>query len=218
MNSSTPCVAPSRISARFLCFPEDVSVTEFPVLSKESAAMALRTTRLHFLAVLALGIWPFGSTCAAATNPAADLIITNAKVWSVDKSHPTAQAVAVLGEYIAAVGSNADVEAWRGSKTQVIDAHGKLLLPGFNDAHVHFISGGSQLDYVQLNDAASPQEFMRRIAEKARSAPAGEWILGGDWDETKWSSGGSSHQQIDRCGHAVEARVRKSLRRSYGAR
>jgi predicted amidohydrolase YtcJ len=149
--------------------------------------MALRTIRLHVLAVFALGLWPFGSPSEAATKPAADLIITNAKVWSVDKSRPTAQAVAVLGEYIVAVGSNADVEAWRGAKTQVIDAHGKLLLPGFNDAHVHFISGGSQLDYVQLNDAASPEEFTHRIAEKAHSARAGEWILGGDWDETKWS-------------------------------
>ncbi len=139
------------------------------------------------LLVVACGMWPLGSPCDAATGPAADLIITNAKVWTVDKSNPSAQAVAILGERIVAVGSNAEVGAWRGSKTQMIDAQGKLLVPGFDDAHVHFISGGSQLDYVQLNNAASPQEFTRRIGEKARSARPGEWVLGGDWDETKWN-------------------------------
>jgi predicted amidohydrolase YtcJ len=124
---------------------------------------------------------------AAQSKPAADLIITNAKVWTVDQSHPTAQGVAILGDRIVAVGTNADVEAWRGSATLVIDAAGKLLLPGFNDAHVHFVSGGLQLDAVQLNDATSAEEFVRRIGEQAKKTAKGEWILGGDWDETKWS-------------------------------
>src|SRR5712692_2051704 len=123
----------------------------------------------------------------AQSQPAADLIITNAKVWTVDKTHPTAQAVAVLGDRIVAVGSNADIDAWRGASTRVIDAAGKLLLPGFNDAHVHFVSGGLQLDNVQLNDATSPQEFARRIGEQARKTAKGEWIMGCDWDETKWT-------------------------------
>ena len=123
----------------------------------------------------------------AQTRPAADLIITNAKIWTVDKAHPTAQAVAVLGERIVAVGSNAEVDAWRGPNTRVIDAGGHLLLPGFNDSHVHFVSGGLQLASLQLNDATSAQEFVRRIAERAKNTPKGEWILGGDWDETKWT-------------------------------
>jgi Predicted metal-dependent hydrolase with the TIM-barrel fold len=69
----------------------------------------------------------------------------------------------------------------------VIDAGGKLLLPGFNDAHVHFVSGGMQLANIQLNDATTSQEFARRIGERAKITPKGEWILGGNWDETKWS-------------------------------
>jgi predicted amidohydrolase YtcJ len=124
---------------------------------------------------------------SAQTRPAADLIIANAKVWTVDKARPTAQAVAVLGDRIVAVGSNADVDAWRGPSTRMIDAGGHLLLPGFNDAHVHFVSGGLQLASIDLNDATSPEEFVRRIAERARKTPKGEWILGGDWDETKWT-------------------------------
>ena len=118
----------------------------------------------------------------AQSSPAADLIITNAKIWTVDKSLPVAQAVAVIGDRIVAVGSSTDVEAWRGPHTQVIDAGGKLLLPGFNDAHVHFVSGGRQLDSIQLNDATSAQEFARRIGERAKVTPKGEWIEGGNWD------------------------------------
>jgi predicted amidohydrolase YtcJ len=123
----------------------------------------------------------------AQSKPAADLIITNAKVWTVDQSRPTAQGVAVLGDRITAVGSNQDMDSWRGPKTRVIDADGKLLLPGFNDAHVHFVSGGKQLDSIQLNDATSSQEFARRIGERAKITPKDEWILGGNWDETKWN-------------------------------
>jgi len=123
----------------------------------------------------------------AQSRPAADLIITNAKIWTVDKSLPMAQAVAVLGDRIVAVGSSVDVDAWRGPNTHVVDADGKLLLPGFNDAHVHFVSGGKQLDSIQLNDASSAQEFARRIGERAKVTTKGEWILGGNWDETKWN-------------------------------
>jgi len=129
----------------------------------------------------------FASNLLAQSRPTADLIIMNAKVWTVDKAHPTAQAVAVLGDRIIAVGSNADVESLGSPATRMIDAGGKLLLPGFNDAHVHFVGGGLQLDAVQLNDATSTQEFVRRIAEQAKKTPKGEWIQGGDWDETKWN-------------------------------
>jgi len=124
---------------------------------------------------------------SAQTRPAADLIISNAKIWTVDKTRPTAQAVAVLGDRIVAVGSSSEVDAWRGPSTRMIDAGGHLLLPGFNDAHVHFVSGGLQLASIDLNDATSPEEFARRIAERAKATPQGEWILGGDWDETKWT-------------------------------
>ncbi len=125
--------------------------------------------------------------CTAQSQPAADLIITHANIWTVDPAKPTAQALAILRDRIVAVGSDAEVNAWRGPQTQLIDAGGKLLLPGFNDSHVHFVTGGAQLDNVQLNDASSALEFAHRIAERAKTTPQGSWILGGDWDETKWS-------------------------------
>src|ERR1700747_2042751 len=98
----------------------------------------MKTISLILISVLSC---IFSVTAATRSRPAADLIITNAKVWTVDKSNPTAQAVAVLGDRIVAVASNSDVDNWRGPNTRVIDAEGKLLLPGFNDSHVHFVNG-----------------------------------------------------------------------------
>ena len=146
----------------------------------------METARLiHRVIAFPLSVLPF--MLCAQSQPAADLIIRNAKVWTVDKSQPTAQAVAVLGARIVAVGSNTDIEAWHRDHTRMIDAAGKLLLPGFNDAHVHFVSGGLALDSVQLNDAGSAEDFARRIEERAKTTPKGEWVTGGDWDETKWA-------------------------------
>ena len=132
------------------------------------------------LLLSAIGVW-------AQSKPTADLIVTNANVWTVDSKLPRAQAVAIIGERIVAVGSQADVQGWRGASTRVIDAGGKLVLPGFNDAHVHFVSGGQQLDAVDLNDATSAEEFVKRVAQQASKTPKKQWITGGDWDETKWS-------------------------------
>ena len=123
----------------------------------------------------------------SGTRPAADLIITNGKLYTVDKSHPHAKALAVIGHRIVAVGTVSDIDQWRGTNTRVIDARDHTVLPGFNDAHTHFLEGGLQLDNVQLKDADSPQGFARRIGERAKHTPKGEWITGGDWDEEKWN-------------------------------
>jgi predicted amidohydrolase YtcJ len=121
------------------------------------------------------------------SHPAADLIIRDARVWTVNPAQPQAEAVAVLNGRITAVGSDAAVLLWRGPNTRVVDANGHLLLPGFNDAHVHFADGGAALTAVQLNDATSLKEFVKRIADYAAHAPKGEWIRSGNWDETKWT-------------------------------
>src|SRR6267378_3304562 len=113
------------------------------------------------------------SASAQPAKPAADLLITNAKVWTVDKTRPRAESVAVLRDRIVAVGSNEEVAIWRGPGTRVIDAGGRRVLPGFNDAHVHFVSGGQQLDAVELNDASSAKEFAHRIAERAKNTSPG---------------------------------------------
>ena len=119
-------------------------------------------------------------------RPAADLIVTDAQVWIGDETSPEAEAVAILGDRIVAAGSAAEVALWRGKRTRVISAQGRLLLPGFNDAHLHFVDGGLQLDNVDLRDAASPGEFAARIGAYVRTVGAGEWVLGGGWDEQRW--------------------------------
>ena len=117
---------------------------------------------------------------------APDLVIINANIHTMDQSRPNAQAVAILGHRIVAVGSSEEIKTLAGSQTRVIDAQGQLVLPGFNDSHVHFLSGGFQLSSVDLRDANSPAEFADRIREFAEKLPAGRWITGGDWDHERW--------------------------------
>ena len=123
----------------------------------------------------------------AAAQPAASLVMLNGKIWTVNPSEPRVEAVACLGKEIVAVGSTAEIRRWIGPATQVIDLAGKLVLPGFNDAHVHFLDGGSALSSVQLRNAKSEDELRTRIADFAAQLPAGRWITGGEWDHENWT-------------------------------
>jgi predicted amidohydrolase YtcJ len=127
-----------------------------------------------------------GVGCSRSTRLAADLIVTRAQIWTGDPQRPTAAAVAVIRDRIVDVGEVNEIDRWRGPATTVVDADGRRLVPGFNDAHVHLVDGGTELENVDLKDADSPAEFARRIAERARGRP-GEWILGGEWDDQRWS-------------------------------
>ena len=143
--------------------------------------------RRVILSLIGATVAAAGALAASPTQPAADLVIYNAHIYTVNAAQPEAAAVAVLGDRIVAVGTDAEVLRWRGATTRAVDAHGQLLLPGFNDAHVHLLDGGVELDSVQLNDASSVEEFARRIGAFAATRPSGEWLLQGNWDETKWS-------------------------------
>src|SRR6266508_225925 len=126
------------------------------------------------------------STRADKPPFAADLIIINAKIHTMDQGQPVAEAVAVSGNYIVAVGSTRELRKLAGPNTRLIDAKDQLGLPGFNDAHVHFMSGGFQLSSVDLRDANTPQEFAERIRDFASRIPKARWITGGDWDHERW--------------------------------
>ena len=132
-----------------------------------------------------LGLSLFSS--AFGQSLTADLVVTNANVQTIDTKRPTARSIAVVGERIVAVGSDADTKAFIGPNTRVIDAKGRLVIPGFNDAHVHFMETGSQLSSVDLRDAKTPQEFVERIKNFAAKLPKGRWILGGKWDHENWT-------------------------------
>jgi predicted amidohydrolase YtcJ len=167
--------------------PEGTGFRAAAASAARTAALAARTVTLAALAALAVPVVLSG--CRLPQRPAADLIVAHGRVWTGDKRQPLAESVAILGDRIVAVGSDRDVDRWRGTgdRTRVIDAHGRLVVPGFNDAHVHFVSGGLQLESVDLRDATGPEEFTRRIVERARTLPPGEWLTGGDWDETRWT-------------------------------
>ena len=128
----------------------------------------------------------------------ADIVFVNGKVWTVDPELPTAEAVAIRGERIIAVGSNVDIRAFAGSNTEVIDLKKKRVLPGFIDNHTHFISGGFQLANVDLRNAKSEAEFTQRIRGRAEKYPD-RWITGGDWDHDNWPGGNlPTKEMIDR--------------------
>ena len=127
-----------------------------------------------------------------------ELIAIHGKVWTENPKQPEAEAIAVSGHHILAVGTTEQVERLRGPDTKVLDLQGRRVVPGFNDAHVHFFWGGQGLASVQLRDVTSREQFKQRVADYTRTRPAGEWIVDGNWDEQKWSPVAlPTHEWID---------------------
>jgi predicted amidohydrolase YtcJ len=141
-----------------------------------------RCSRKLLLIVLLLG----AGACSSPETPTASLVVSGARVWTGDPELPWAEAVAVSGEEVLAVGSSEDIAPFIGDATEVIAADGGMLVPGFIDTHVHFLAGGAAIASVQLRDAQTPAEFTRRIEAFAKSVEPGEWIIGGAWDHTNW--------------------------------
>lgn len=152
----------------------------------------MRPLRLYSLFVLLCAC----SLCASAKE--ASLILVNGKVWTENRDQPTAQAVAIDGNRIIAVGGNDTIRKYSGHDTRVIDLGGRLVLPGFNDAHVHFLGGGAALIGVQLGSATSQAEFRERVGAFAKTLPKGAWIRNGLWDHQRWTPPvPPDHQLID---------------------
>lgn len=127
------------------------------------------------------------ASCASAPAPqSADVIYLNGDVWTGVKGAPRAEAIAISGEKILFVGDQKGAHRFHGEATEIVDLGGKFVAPGFTDNHTHFFDGSFALASVQLNDASSKEEFVRRIADYAKTRPKGEWIVGGNWDEEKW--------------------------------
>jgi predicted amidohydrolase YtcJ len=135
-------------------------------------------------AVIALPTLVMRPEQAGAQAPT--LAVVNARVWTGDPRRPWADALAVKGDRIIAVGSGAEVRKLTAPSTRLIDARGMMLVPGFIDAHVHFLTGGFGLASVQLRDAKTPAEFVARIKAYAATLPAGAWITEGNWDHEQW--------------------------------
>ncbi len=126
-------------------------------------------------------------SCNVSTQTS-DMIITNARIWTGNAVQPYAEAMAVSGDTIIAIGSNREVMKYKSGSGEVIDLGGRFVAPGFIDSHLHLLQGGSNLASVQLRDASTPEEFISRIKEYAATLKPGTWILGGDWDGIGWES------------------------------
>ena len=115
-----------------------------------------------------------------------DLVLVNGKVWTGDAARPRAEAVAVGGGRILAVGTTAEMRKLSPSGIKLVDLGGALLLPGFIDSHTHFLAGGFALKSIDLRKAKTREDFVARIAAKARELGPGRWVLNGDWDHQQF--------------------------------
>ena len=115
-----------------------------------------------------------------------DLALSNGKVWTVDKRNPLAEAVAVTGNEITAVGSNEEIKKLISLETKLIDLKGRLMLPGFIDNHVHFVSDELRRLGLDLSSAEEETHFVELVRRKAESVAKGTWITGGGWNHDKW--------------------------------
>jgi predicted amidohydrolase YtcJ len=116
-----------------------------------------------------------------------DLAIVGAKIWTGNPKQPEAEALGISGSRIVAVDTTAGILGRAGPRTRRIDVGGKRVVPGFNDAHVHFYMGGDSLAGVDLRGATSARELRDRLAAFAETLPKGEWILHGSWDHEAWT-------------------------------
>ncbi len=123
---------------------------------------------------------------SCTVTPPADIIYTNASIWTGTSDGTQSEAIAVSNEEIVGVGSSKEVMKYKGSDTRVVDLAGKLVLPGFIDAHTHFIDAGIALNYVDLRGSESPVEFAQRIGDFAKTLTPGRWIIEGGWDHERW--------------------------------
>ncbi len=120
------------------------------------------------------------------TKEMADLVLINGVVWTGEESLPWAEAVAVRGEKIFALGKSREIKSLAGENARVLNLEGGLVLPGFIDSHTHFLDGGFSLLSIRLREAKSKAEFVALIKEKAAELGPGEWILNGNWDQQQF--------------------------------
>ena len=138
------------------------------------------------LCLLTLSTTLVTATHRAAGQAAPTLAVVNARVWTADPRRPWADALAIAGDRILAVGSGAEVRKLATPDTRVVDARGMMVVPGFIDTHVHFLPAGFGLASVQLRDARTPAEFVARVKAYAATLPPGAWITEGNWDHELW--------------------------------
>jgi len=138
------------------------------------------------------------SADSASAAPSATKLITNGRVWTGNPANPWASTIVIVGNRITAVGDSTAAQSVNQDTAMIIDAGGKLVLPGFIDNHTHFMDGAESLVSVKTQGADSKRAFRSRIRKFARDLPPGEWITGGLWDHEAWGGELPKRQWIDR--------------------
>lgn len=136
------------------------------------------------VALLSAALVTLASACGPS-DPPPDLIVLG-RIWTGDSTTPWAQGVAIRGDRIVALGDRDTIVAMGTSGTVTLDNGANLVTPGLQDDHAHFFAGGFQLVSVELRDAATPEEFIRRIGAFVKTVPEGAWVQGGNWDHERW--------------------------------
>jgi predicted amidohydrolase YtcJ len=148
-------------------------------------AWFLRGFVTSWLLLLVAGATDEAARQRASVGPA-NLVLKNGKVVTVDDARPVAEAIAVTGDTITAVGPNQEIERYVGASTKVIDLKGALAIPGFIDAHAHFTGVGQAAMNLKLGTAREWDDIVRMVADAAKTAKPGEWIIGRGWHQEKW--------------------------------
>ncbi|HSB62339.1 MAG TPA: amidohydrolase [Vicinamibacteria bacterium] len=158
--------------------------------------MKRKAMQILFAALVA-GAAGWAARPAPAAEPPADLLLTRAKVWTAEADRPWAEAVAIRGDRIVYVGAAGEAEALRGPRTEIVDLGGRLVLPGFNDAHVHLFSGALSLERVDLIEDDSVAAVQARIRAFAAQEPKSPWVLGRGWLYGSFPGGLPTRDQLD---------------------
>lgn len=142
---------------------------------------------MKFVSFGLFALYAFLNPLSAQTLKA-DLIVVNAKIYPMDAAKSFAEALAVKQNKIIAIGKNAEIKKLADAETVTLNAQGKLVIPGFNDSHVHFFAVGYALFRVELQNVSSSPEIADKLKENLRFVPKGQWIFGGNWNHEKWKN------------------------------
>ena len=145
--------------------------------------------------ILASTLFLFSTSAAFSQSKFADKIYFNANIYTGDSAKPVVKCIAVTGDKILYVGDN--YTSFKSPNTQLIDLKNKLVIPGFIDCHVHFLSSGANLAGIDLRYASSKKELINQLKIYAASLPKGRWILGGNWDHERWGGDLPTKEMID---------------------
>jgi len=152
--------------------------------------------RFPSLTLIVSGICLLSALAQAQNKTTAEAIVLNGRIYTVNEKQPWAEALAIRDAKILAVGSAKDIEAYHGSSTKIIDAKGQLVLPGFEDCHIHFMDGSLGLLQVNLNGASTVAEIQKRVKEYAASHPNEPWITGMGWTYPTFRPSGLPDKKI----------------------